>query len=166
MAYCSACGSQLTAAARFCANCGVEAAGSTAIVAAQAPAPVSQEQILYENTAGQLVSTTRAVLSGVTYPIASISSVRMTTIAGSCWGPVLLVLGVITLAIGLSGGSAGGAVAGGIMLLIGIAILATPKERTIVLVTTGGETMALKSTDHALIATIVEALNKAIVARG
>src|SRR5579883_996496 len=79
MAYCSACGSQLTAAARFCANCGVEAAGSTAILAAQAPAPLSQEQILYENAAGQLVSTTRAVLSGVTYPIASISSVRMTT---------------------------------------------------------------------------------------
>lgn len=103
MAYCSACGSQLTAAARFCANCGVEAGVSTAIVTAQA-VPLSQEQILYENTTGQLVSTTRAVLSNVTYPIASISSVRMATIAGSCWGPALLVLGIITLAVGLSGG--------------------------------------------------------------
>lgn len=166
MAFCSSCGSQLTAGAKYCANCGAAASGSTALVDAKTQGPPGQERILYQNASGALVSTTRAVLSGVTYPIASISSVRMVTIAASCWGPSLIVLGVLALAVGFGGRSMGVGIFGGLMLLIGIAITAAPKEHAIVLVTTGGENLALKSTDHAAIATIVEAMNQAIIERG
>jgi hypothetical protein len=90
----------------------------------------------------------------------------MVEMAASCWGPALIAIGLIALVIGIGGQSFGPGVFGVIMAAIGIAIGTAKKERAIVLATMGGETTALKSIDHATIATIVDALNQAIVERG
>lgn len=164
MSYCSSCGGKLSEDANFCASCGAPTRTEKPLRETIAAADV--ERIIYQGASGALVSTTRAILNGVTYPIASISSVRMVEMGASCWGPALIVIGVIALMIGIGGRSPGPGVFGGIMLAIGIAIVRAKKERAIVLATMGGETTALKSIDHATIATIVDALNQAIVERG
>jgi hypothetical protein len=164
MSYCSSCGGKLSEDANFCASCGAPTRTEKPLRETVAAADV--ERIIYQGASGALVSTTRAVLNGVTYPIASISSVRMVQMAASCWGPALIVIGLIALVIGIGGQSFGPGVFGVIMAAIGIAIVTAKKERAIVLATMGGETTALKSIDHATIATIVDALNQAIVERG
>lgn len=165
MAFCSSCGSQLIDGAKFCSQCGVIADAPR--VAVDPPERLGAERVLYQGPAGALVSTTRAVLAGVTYPIASISSVRVITIAMSCWGPVLILAGVITVIVGFTNNlQTQPLVIGAAMLALGLTIALTKRERAIILVTTGGETTALKSTDYETIDSIINALNEAIVERG
>lgn len=171
MPYCSGCGNQLLEGARFCASCGAPTSATTT-GAVQQRESTNAETIFYEDSSGALVSTSRAVLAGVTYPIGSISSVRMGAVAVSCWGPLLTIWGalqvLITGGIVLAGttDALGGAAIGAVFLAIGIAILKRKRTLAIVLATTGGEAVALRSTNREAIESIVVALNKAIVARG
>jgi len=165
MAFCTACGNQLTDNARFCANCGATSDGKSARAEASTQ-PTGSERVLYQDASGALVSTTRAVLASVTYPISSISSVRKAAVGKSCWGPVLGVIGLIALIGGIGDKDLGVGVFGAIALVIAGAIVNAKGEVAIVLATTGGETTALKSYDRAAITAIVEALNQAIVERG
>lgn len=84
----------------------------------------------------------------------------------SCWGPALIVIGVIMVISGIGDKDLGVGVGGVLTLALGLVIFCIKGELAIVLATTGGEKMALKSTDHATITAIIEALNQAIVERG
>jgi hypothetical protein len=165
MAFCSSCGAKLSDAARFCSNCGVASVTTTVSANPAAESPRS-EHLLYQDASGGLVSTTRAVLGGVTYPVSSVSSVRVLTVGKSCWGPWLLVIGLFAAISGYGEKSDGLLVFGVIALVAGAAIVFGKPEYAIALTTAGGEKTALKSKDRAAIDAIAEALNQAVIDRG
>lgn len=122
------------------------------------------------NEGGVVVSSTRFVVGGKTYPLAGITSVEAFTISAKrVPGIVLVALGVIllvvlfqvvpswTIAVGC----------GGILIVIGGAAAAAAKTKYAVRVATAGmQANALVSPDRQRVQRIVDALNQAIVQRG
>jgi hypothetical protein len=109
------------------------------------------------------VSLTRFIVSGQTYAMSGITSVRAAQINPSRLGPILM--GFIGLLCLFAGGNA--IAVGGILVLgaFGIWHLQAP-EYMVVLSSASGEVRALKSHDRAYISDVVQALNDCIVARG
>lgn len=118
------------------------------------------EQVIYQDQLGNLISPSRAVIAGTTYPMQNISSVRM----GVQEPPTLAAVGVGFFAVIFII-----AQAWGFAVIFGLTTLAiaTMRKRSwiVVLSTAGQERAALKSTKKEEIEAVVAALNKAIVAR-
>ena len=124
------------------------------------------ETIIYQSAGGQ-VSTARAVLNGVTYPISAISSVRMVRMPGSFWGGSLLLIGFFSALWSLVAQDASSWTITACLIGAGLWILIKVHAPwAIVLRTAGGETTALKSQNYGDVLAVTEAINQAIVARG
>ena len=128
-------------------------------------AALTQEKEYY-NDGKTLVTSRRAVLNGVTYVMANITSVTLATHEEEkrSFPPTLLVLGGIIAAMSLVHGSlfAGG----GVLLLIAAYVLLRPTPHFIVRIRSGsGETDALQSRERQSLQPIVDAINQAIVER-
>jgi hypothetical protein len=123
---------------------------------------VSTEDQVYADQ-NVLISTTRIIVNGVTYPLSNVSSVRLYSRSPNYLFPILAVI------VGLF------ALAGGkdtilfalLCLGIGGALFFVLKPTyTMLLGSAGGEKAALTSKDHAYMANVIEHINNAIVARG
>jgi hypothetical protein len=151
----------------------------------------SQETTFYQSD-NILITNTRAVLRNDTYAMANITSVRarvkppnrvigivvsavgglMTTCCGcSALGviPMLAEGGDEFIGTGLAGGGAilAGAIFGLLVLAGGIALIIMAKPTYVVVIGTAGrEVDAIPSRDQDYIATIVSAMNEAIIHRG
>jgi len=151
----------------------------------------SQETTFYQSD-NILITNTRAVLRNDTYAMANITSVKarvkppnrvigivvsvvgglMTTCCGcSALGviPMLTEGGDEFIGTGLAGGGAilAGAIFGLLVLAGGIALIIMAKPTYVVAIgTAGGEVDALGSRDQDYVATIVSAMNEAIIHRG
>ena len=130
---------------------------------------MSEENIYSDNNVS--VTTARVIISGTTYALRNITSVRMTTTpASSGCAVVLIVLGAISLlvALGTFGRDAG---AGFVALLFAAGILAAgifwlrslKSSFHVTIASSSGEARALTSTDRAYIDKIVGSINEAIV---
>ncbi len=129
---------------------------------AKPAAATAAEGTLYSDTA-VLVSTTRLIVNGVTYPLANVSSVRLI-----CQPPnraaavILIIVGVIALAFGSSG-----IVFGLLCIGLGVMISVVQKSTYVMLIgSAGGEKSALSSTDQSYMSTVVAHINQAIIDRG
>jgi Family of unknown function (DUF6232) len=109
------------------------------------------------------VSLTRFVVNGKTYAMSGITSVNATTILPSRFWPVVLgIIGVFALFAGGSGLGVG-------LFCIALAAclwLTQRPEYIVLLSAASGEAQALRSQDREYVASIVQALNDCIVARG
>lgn len=114
-----------------------------------------------------LVTSARAVLDGVTYAMANVTSVRVIETEPNRMGPVLLGGIGIALVSSISKGQVGSALIG--LLLVAGAVAIWRKQRpTFILVisTAGVETHAQESKDGDEIGAIERAISKAIIERG
>ena len=112
---------------------------------------------------GVSVSRSRFMVSGQTYAMSGITSVKSYQQNPNRAGPIILgSLGLLGLAMGLDAFA-------GAVIAIGIAIawwvLSKPKY-SVLLSSASGEVKALTSTDGPFIARVINALNDAIVHRG
>jgi len=120
------------------------------------------EQTLYSDT-GVLVSTTRLIVNGVTYPLANVSSVRlMTQPPNRTFAVILIIVGLIAFAFGQSG-----IVFGLLCLGLGVLLCFVQKSTYVMLIgSAGGEKSALSSTNASYMTSVVEHINRAIIERG
>lgn len=125
---------------------------------------------LYADANGNIVTRSRAVIAGVTYPIANITSVR--TASKGDIQPVGIILGLVGLFIGGSafGHSGAGAMGSGIsglaIFILGAVVMSRSSAQHYVIIgTSAREQTALTSKDPAIIRAICEALNQAIDSR-
>jgi hypothetical protein len=125
------------------------------------------ESMIYQDGTVQ-VSTSRAIVNGVTYAMANVTSVRMLVEPPSRGFATLMIgFGALLLIIGFSAGSFGTGFTGVIIGGIGVLIYMSQKANYLMLIgSSSGEKNALKSQDHNYIQSIVEAMNHAIIARG
>jgi fucose permease len=116
------------------------------------------------------VTNLRAMLQGKTYAMANVTSVSMFRQAGNTApGVVAAVIGGFMLLGAAADSELRGCflVFGLIILVIGIAILASTKDTYWVRIgSASGETNALSSTNRDYIQRVVNAMNEAIVRRG
>lgn len=127
-------------------------------------------ETIYYQQDNVLISNSRAVLQGTTYPVANITSVGLGTISPSL-APVLvlLVIGLCGFAYTMStdGARVAGTIWGVIFAGLAVLIFLNNKERYFVkIASASGEQRALESRDKADIQKIVDALNEAIIKRG
>lgn len=109
------------------------------------------------------VSLTRFIVSGQTYAMSGVTSVRASEIGPNRFGPALIAL--IAIACFFIGGDwiyLGALMAGAAIWLW---YLQEP-EYFVLLRTSSGEVRALKSDDRKFIEDVVQAVNDSIVARG
>ncbi len=106
-----------------------------------------------------LVTSNRIELDGQTFAVRNVGSVKVTK-PGTPWIAALIFVG--SLVAGLQPGTHGALV---ISLLSGFYIYSQVALRRLVLVSGGGETVALKSTNGAHIESIRAAIAQAISAR-
>ena len=120
------------------------------------------------NNAGVRITNTRAIISGTTYAMANITSVRASTTPAKRGGAInCIILGAILLLIGLAASTLACDVLGIILIAIGILVLRSKKDiHTVMIVTAGGEVDAVSSTNRNYIVSIVAAMNNAITHRG
>lgn len=122
------------------------------------------------NDGAILVSSTRAVMNGKTYALANVTSVYMAKISPKAGCPVLLgALGAITLFMAISAGSGSGStllVGVVCLVLAGIWFMRLKPTYELKLASSSAETHALSSRDRAMIESVVDAINTAIVDRG
>ena len=134
--------------------------------------PVS-EQVFFQDQFGTFVSRSRVVLSGVTYPVNTISSVRTFKIdkgtSSLGWGIALTVFGLISISVAFNT-TVIMAVIGLVLLAIGIALLhryfQVDKDTFgLALGSAGGEARALLSKDWQYVNTVQTAINNALASR-
>jgi hypothetical protein len=129
------------------------------------------EVVFYESPEA-VVTNTRAVLDGVTYAMANVTSVRMHKAEPSHVFPIVcLLFGGLLIIVALSQGNLRENwlwLMGGIFaVIVGGHLLITWEDTyTVVLGTSGGETHAISNQDKSKISPIVDAISKAIVTRG
>lgn len=117
------------------------------------------DEIEYLREGGAVVSSTRIEINGQTFAVRNVGSVKVTR-PNRPWGA--LVVGVIGAAVAI--GSSG--LAGAIILGAAAAwAWQQMRTRSLVLVTGGGESTALKSTDGALVERLRQAVAQAISVR-
>jgi len=118
------------------------------------------ERTLFSDS-NALVSTTRIILNGTTYPLSNVSSVRLLTKkANHLFTVFAFLVGVVALA-------AQSWVFGLVCLAIGFALAYGLKaQHTLLIGTAGGEHSALMSRDRIYIQGLVTAINEAVIARG
>ena len=136
---------------------------------------IEKQERVYLRENGALVTTTRAELDGVLYPVGNITSVRIETMRPGygrvvlfmLFGVSLLVLGIYNIATG--GNSSIGwicTVCGGFLIAVGGLIAARLRPKySLVLGTAGGENHVRTSADSAAIGRVREAISRAIAHR-
>ena len=117
------------------------------------------------------VTSTRFIVEGNTYAMSGVTSVKSfvkkPSIVRMILSILLIVLGALSAIGTLVAGSIEGMIVPLIMLAIGVALWFVNKKKFIVLLnTSSGESQALKSNDSALVDSVIDALNEAIVGRG
>jgi hypothetical protein len=131
---------------------------------------VQQAETTYYNENGVLITNTRAVLAGTTYPLVNISSVGVGRHVPS--GAPLLILVLLALTSGLCALTSSdllvpGLVGAGIFALLAFAGAQGNKPSYFVKIgSAGGEQRALMGRSQAEVEKIVAALNEAIIGRG
>lgn len=132
------------------------------------------EERVFFNEGGNIVSVSRVIIDGTTYATANITSVKQMVRQPSTGCPLaLIIVGVLT-GLGALVAFSSSALEGLMGLVVTAAILAIgfawmrglKPTHVVVLVSSAGETDALASRDKALVARVVAAINDAIVARG
>lgn len=120
------------------------------------------DETTYLNDNGVVVTSTRIELDGQTFAVRNIGSVKVTK-PGIPW--LAAFLGLLGMSMAISGTD--GARIFGLMLLGGAAfwVYQQVRMRRLVLVSGGGETIALKSTNGAHMEKIRAAVAQAISAR-
>jgi hypothetical protein len=118
---------------------------------------MTQEEIVYLDEDGVLVTSARFVVPGQTYAMSGITSVmaasKSTVVASVLIGLFGLYMGTVNLIYGA--------------IFIGAAALWYSQSKYIVMLTTAsGASEALSSRDEESISRIIEALNDAIIGRG
>jgi len=166
MPFCSSCGGTLSPGSAFCNNCGQSTSqSSTATAVAVQPTKTSEQRFFEDQNI--LVTNSRLVRGSETFAMSGITSVLSFTEVPSKKGPISLLVigGLISLA---SMQSSWGAVVFGVLLIaLGVWWLRSIKNIYHVrLMTASGERDALNSPNGEYIATIVGAINQAIVHRG
>jgi len=128
---------------------------------------MNDEKIIYQEH-GILVSTTRVVIDGTTYPTANITSVTMRKDVPDQGCAILAILvGFLCAYIGKAQPMEVLLIFGCILLVIGVIWMTSQKPTfSIVFSASSGEIKAMVSNDQALIQEIVEAINQAIIIRG
>jgi hypothetical protein len=110
-----------------------------------------------------LISTTRLIVNGVTYPLSNVSSVRLLQKKPNYTLAIILVIVGLLL---FMGGTSTVFVAF-ICFGIGVALFFVLKSTFIMLIgSAGGEKAALTSKDEAYMSNVVAHINNAIVERG
>lgn len=123
------------------------------------------EEITYLNEPGVLVTSTRVELAGQTFAVRNIGSVRITRKGVSVLSILTILVGLTMLPVGQHSGA--GVVIFGLVLVGGGSAWLWQRmtERTLVLVTGGGEVAAYKSRDGRAIEAIRAAIANAISTR-
>ena len=109
------------------------------------------------------VSLTRFVVFGKTYAMSGVTSVKASSINPSRFWPVsLIIIGVLLLLVG------GNAIIFGLCsLALAVCLWITQRPEYVVMLSlSSGEAQALRSRDRDYVASVVQALNDCIVARG
>lgn len=119
------------------------------------------EPALYD-AGNVLVTPTRLVVGGRTYPVAGITSVHVEARPG--WGPVLLSVLAVIFAGSLFGDP--GIVTFAIAAVVGYVVHQRTQRHAVCLNTAGRDVTAFETRDFETADDIVEALNEAVVARG
>lgn len=119
------------------------------------------EEIEYLRDGNTLVTSTRIEINGQTYAVRNVGSVKVDK-AGTPWFAALLALVGASMIV-----SGGQSLAPGLALLGGAGawIWQKVRMRTLIIVSGGGETTALKSTKGAHVEAVRSAIAKAIAAR-
>jgi hypothetical protein len=133
-----------------------------------------QETSFYSDGAGVRVTNARVIIRGTTYAMANISSVSLVKIPPSLGCAIMLiVVGVIATIAGFAiGGERSDTrlaviLAGLVAAVIGIVIVSVAKPTYALRITSSsGEMNVLASKDAEYIASIVRAVNEAMVHRG
>ncbi len=125
-----------------------------------------EEQVLFERGSVK-VTTLRFIVGAQTFAMSNITSVRSSVDEPSgCAGIALMVIGA-AIALASLAGSLFGFVVGAALCLGGWSVLHSQHpEYQVRLTTAGGESTALASPEKEYVASVVQALNDAIVARG
>lgn len=163
---CRECNKSISTEAVSCPHCGAPRQP------AAPPLLPSQEEMLYSDNV-VAVTNARVIISGATYALRNITSVRMTYSPPRVfWAIILALLGIIVLLLFWLRPDGAIAPTGAFVLpggIIGGAILWMCMARThyhVGLSTTSGELHVLTSKDRTYIQQIVEAINSAIVRCG
>jgi hypothetical protein len=169
--FCQFCGTQMLAEAGFCPSCGKNAGASptssTGGSAAAQAVQAREERRIFEN--GEIrVTNARLIVSGQTYAMSGITSVKAVEVHPSKQGPLLLIgVGILCVIVASSNRSAAAGVIGAVLAVLGVMwLLGLKPSYTVQLTSASGETRALTSNDRSLIASVVDAINEAIVHRG
>ena len=115
-----------------------------------------------------LVTTSRLVINGQTYAMSGITSVQFLKESPSKKRPIsLLAIGAIIGFFGLASGLGLASFIGLATAVIGIYLLMLQKEEySVRLATASGESRDLKSESRERVASVVDAINEAIIQRG
>ena len=130
---------------------------------------MAQNEVIYYQGSGVRVTSTRAILGAKTYAMANITSVSASKkSANRAPGVIIALIGLIIAGFAAASNGGGCGITIGVVLLIaGIAVTVTAKNKYIVRIgSASGEANALESTNKEHIKKIVGAMNKAIVQRG
>jgi len=119
------------------------------------------EEVEYLRSPGALVTSTRIELDGQTFAVRNIGSVKVTK-PGTPWIAALILIGSLFIALNAGRDAVGALV---ISLICAIWIWQQLTMRRLVLVSGGGETVALKSRNGAFIESIRAAIAQAISSR-
>ncbi|MCK0069133.1 DUF6232 family protein [Kordiimonas laminariae] len=118
-----------------------------------------EEKVFFDSN-NVSVSNSRFIVSGQTYAMSNVTSVKTgTNVDPKAPKILIIIIGLITTAFS--------AVIGLILIAVGIAILMSSKDSySVILSTAAGENQALTSDDKNHIEKVVAALNEAIISRG
>lgn len=118
------------------------------------------EETEYLREGTMLVTSTRIEINGQTFAVRNVGSVKVTK-GGLPWFAALIGIGAIGM-LASKDARVGGAI---LLLAVGAWIWQKVKRRTLVLVTGGGETVALQTNDGALVERVRGAVAAAISGR-
>ena len=128
---------------------------------------MAEENIYSDNDVS--ITTARIIVSGTTYALRNITSVKMTATKDKpVIAVVLVIVGVILVWVGLFrdtvSSAIGSVIVGGLLLAVGIAWVRIVKPTFhVTIASSSGEIRALSSPNRPYIETIVGAINEAII---
>ena len=125
-------------------------------------------ETIYLNTPNAVVTNARAVLHGVTYSMANVTSVRTHEIAPNAMLPIAtLLLGVVVIVVGIVNQKFDVGFIGAIIAVLGGWLVWRMKCTYVLFIgSAGGEQHAMASHDRNEIKTIESAITNSIIYRG